>query len=365
MPRSRLPLPAAPASLFVLRFSALGDVTHVVPVVRSIQASWPETRITWCVAKLEHQLLEGLPDVEFVIFDKGLGSRSYADLRRQLRSRRFDVLIHAQFSMRSNLASLQVRAPVRLGYDAGRSKDLHGLFINERIPPGPGQHVVDSYFSFAETLGVRERKLVWEIPVPEEARAFAAAQLPENDPILLLSPCSSHPLRNWLPDRYARLCDHAARTHGFRIVLAGGPSDAERAMGDAIRDRMREPVTDLIGKDTLKQLLAMIGRATLLVTPDSGPMHMATAMGTPVLGLHAASNPQRSGPYLSRRWCVDRYDSAARKFLGQPAEALKWGTKIELPGVMELITVDDALERLDAFVAAGMPRSLAPGAGAT
>ncbi len=363
MPRSRLPLSAAPASLFVLRFSALGDVTHVVPVIRSIQAAWPATRITWCVARLEQRLLEGLPGVEFVIFDKGLGVRSYTALRRQLRARRFDVLIHAQFSMRSNLASLQVKAPVRLGYDAGRSKDLHGLFINERIPPGPGQHVVDSYFSFARTLGVRERQLVWDIPVPEEARAFAETNLPADGPVLLLSPCSSHPLRNWMPDRYAALCDYAARTHGFRIVLAGGPSDTERAMGEAIRSQMREPVLDLIGKDTLKQLLAMIGRAAVLVTPDSGPMHMATAMGTPVLGLHAASNPQRSGPYLSRRWCVDRYDSAARKFLGKPAEALKWGTKIEVPGVMKLVTQDDARERLDAFVAAGMPRSKAAPAG--
>jgi heptosyltransferase I len=123
---------------------------------------------------------------------------------------------------------------------------------------------------------------------------------------------------------------------------------------------MREPVLDLIGRDTLKEYLAMLGKAALLVTPDSGPMHMATAMGTPVLGLHAASNPQRSGPYLSRRWCVDRYDDAARKFLGKPAEALKWGTKLEFPGVMELVSEDDARERLDAFVAAGMPRSGVP-----
>ena len=104
----------------------------------------------------------------------------------------------------------------------------------------------------------------------------------------------------------------------------------------------------------------MLAEAALLITPDSGPMHMATAMGTPVLGLHAASNPQRSGPYLSRRWCVDRYDDAARKFLGKPADALKWGHKPEFQGVMELVTEADARERLDAFVAAGMPRTSAP-----
>lgn len=371
MARPVLPLAAPPGSLFVLRFSALGDVTHLVPVVRSIQLAWPDTAITWCVARLEHKLLEGLPGVEFVVFDKSLGLRGYRELGRQIGGRRFDVLMHAQFSMRSNLASLLVRAPIRLGYDKDRSKDLHGAFVNARIPPGPGQHVVDSYFSFARTLGVTERRLIWDIPVPEDARELAESRLPRDGPVLLLSPCSSHPLRNWLPQRYAALADYAVRTHGFRVVLTGGPTEAERAAGAAIRERMREPVLDLIGQDTLKAFLAMLSRAALLVTPDSGPMHMATATGTPVLGLHAASNPQRSGPYLSRRWCVDRYDDAARKFLGQPAEALKWGTKLEFPGVMELVTEDDARERLDAFVAAGMPRgsatdpSAAPSTGAS
>lgn len=353
MPAIQLPLAAPPASLFVLRFSALGDVSHMVPVVRSIRRHWPQTRITWCVARLEHKLLGDMDDIEFVVFDKSRGRSAYLDLRRQLRGRRFDVLMHAQFSMRSNLASLAVRSPVRLGYDKERSKDFHGLFVNCRIPPGAGQHVVDSYFSFAETLGVRERVLRWDIPIPEPARRFATEVIPDDTPSLVISPCSSHPLRNWLPERYAAVADHAARRHGFRIILCGGPTAAERATGAAIRARMASPVVDLIGRDTVKQLLALLERATLLVTPDSGPMHLATAVGTPVLGLHAASNPARSGPYLDRRWCVDRYDDAARRYLNRPASALKWGTKIEYPGVMELVTVDDVLERLDRFVASG------------
>ena len=108
---------------------------------------------------------------------------------------------------------------------------------------------------------------------------------------------------------------------------------------------------DLVGKDTLKQLLALLQRASLVLCPDSGPMHMANAVGTPVLGLHAASNPARSGPYSDRQWCVDRYDAAARKFRRKPADALAWGTKLEYPGVMDLIGVGDVIERLDAFVA--------------
>lgn len=352
MARAPLPLSRPPGSLFILRFSALGDVTHMVPVVRSIQAEWPGTRITWCLAGLENSLLGDLDGIETVIFRKSGGAAGFLELRRQLAGRRFDVLVHAQVSLRSNFASLAVRAPVRLGYDRARARDLHGLFVTHRIPAARGQHVLDSFFSFAETLGVTRRELRWDIPVPEAARAFAEAHVPAGQPALVISPCSSHVLRNWRPERYAAVADHAARTHGFRVLLCGGPGPAERGMGEAIEARMRSRPVNLIGKDTMKQLLAVLARATVVISPDSGPMHMATAVGTPVIGLHAASNPERSGPYLSRRWCVNRYDDAARRFLGRSATELQWGTKIERPGVMDLVTVDDVVERLDAFVAA-------------
>ena len=347
-----LPFDRAPGSLFVLRLSALGDVCHMVPVVQTIRLAWPETRLTWCVGALEHRLVGDLPGVEFVVLDKARGAAGLLELRRRLGGRRFDALVHAQVSMRANLAALAVRSPVRLGYDRDRARDGHGLFVNRRIPPGPGQHVLDSFFSFARTLGVARRELRWDIPVPEEAREFARRHLPGAARYLLISPCSSHSRRNWLPERYAAVADHAQRRHGFTVVLVGGPSPTERAAGDAITRHMATRPLDLIGRDTIKQLLAMLARAELLITPDSGPMHMATAVGTPVLGLHAASNPARSGPYFSQEWCVDRYDEAARRYLRRPAASLPWGTKIEHDGVMKLITVADVIERLDAFVAA-------------
>jgi heptosyltransferase I len=350
--KEQLPLSKPPENLFILRFSALGDVTNMVPVVRSIQAFWPTTRITWCLASLEARLVGDMSGIETVLFDKSLGWRAYSQLRQAMRGRRFDALMHAQYSMRSNLASRCVRSRIRLGYDRDRSKDLHGLFITHRIPRASGQHVVDSYFSFAETLGVAERDLRWDIPISDEDREFAREQIPDSEPTLIVSPCSSHRLRNWLPERYAKVADYAATRHGFRVVLCGGPSAEERMYGEAIEAAMSQKPHNLIGKDTVKKFLALLERATLLMTVDSGPMHMATAAGTPVLGLHAASNPERSGPYLSRRWCVNRYDDAARKFLKKPAASLEWGTKIEYPGVMDLVTVEDVKERLDAFVAA-------------
>jgi heptosyltransferase I len=338
-----------PESLCLLRTSALGDVTHVVPLVRTLQRLSPGTRLTWIVGKLEHRLVGDIAGVEFIVFDKGKGIAAYGEVRRRLAGRRFDALLHMQVALRSNLLSTLVRAPLRIGYDAARSKDLHGLFINRRIAARSGEHVLDAIGSFIEPLGFEQTDVRWDIPIPAEAEDFAARHVPDGPHTLVVSPCSSHPVRNWRPERYAAVIDHAA-ARGWRVILCGGPSAYEREVGDAIVAKCTKPPADLIGKDTLKRFLALARRATLVMTPDSGPMHMANAAGAKVLGLHAASNPQRSGPYSDRRWCVDRYDAAARKFRGKPASALPWGSKLEYPGVMDLIEVEAVIERFEAFL---------------
>lgn len=354
MPAAPSPPAIAPASICLLRLSALGDVTHVVPLVRTLQSAWPQVQLTWVIGKGEHRLLAGLPGVEFVEYDKKTGLAGMRALRRELKQRlgpvgRFDALLQMQVAARANLLSAYIPARRRVGYDRSRSKDLHGLFVNERIADRPGIHVLDAIGSFCEPLGLHQNQVRWDLPVPDEAREWARAQWPQDGtPTLLISPCSSHVLRNWPADRLAAVADHAA-SRGWRVVLCGGRSDLERTTGDAILAAMRQPALDLIGKDTLKQLPALLERGHLLMTPDSGPMHIANAMGTKVLGLHAASNPARSGPYSDRRYCVDRYDDASRKYLGKPAAALRWGTKIEHDGVMDLITVDDAIAAFERY----------------
>lgn len=339
----------SPESLCLLRTSALGDVTHVVPLVRTLQAGWPATRLTWIIGTLEHRLVGDIGGVEFVVFDKRAGLRGWRAVHQALAHRRFDALLHMQVALRANLLSLAVRARRRIGYDHARSKDLHGLCVRERIPARTGQHVLDAIGSFSEPLGGRQTRVRWDIPIPAADREWAAAQWPGDDqPTLVLSPASSHALRNWRAERYAAVADHASRALRMRVVLTGGPSAIERTLADAIRGHMHAPALDLTGKDTLKRALALYQRAAIVLTPDAGPMHMANAVGARVLGLHAASNPARSGPYSDRRWCVDRYDAAARTFLHRAAAEIPWGTKIEYPGVMDLVTVDAVVERLEA-----------------
>lgn len=341
--------PNPPESVCILRTSAIGDVTHVVPIVHTLRAIWPTTRITWLIGRLEHRVVGDIAGVEFIIFDKAARREGFRAVREKLAGRQFSVLLHMQVALRSNLLSLLVRSPLRIGYDRARSKDLHGLFINCRIPSRKGEHVLDAMASFLEPLGIRQDSVRWDIPIPAEAEAFADRYLPVGKRILLISPTSSHRLRNWRPERYAAVADYAVRELDWRVVFCGGPSTYEREFADSILVHMQTHALDLTGKDTLKQLLALLRRADLVLAPDSGPMHMANAVGTPVLGLHAASNPQRSGPYSDRQWCVDRYDAAARKFRRKAADKLPWGSKLEYRGVMDLIEVGDVLERLKCF----------------
>jgi heptosyltransferase I len=286
--------------------------------------------------------------VEFITVDKRAGFGARHALREQLRGRQFDVLLHMQLALRASLVARNVAATVKLGFDRARARDLQWMFTNARVAPRTREHVLDSFFGFLAALGIKDRLVEWNIPLPENARAYAEKLIPDSQPTLIISPCSSHVLRNWRPERYAAVADHAARKHHMRVILCGGPSTLEVETGAAIEKAVTTAkVINQIGRDTLPELLALLGRATALVTPDSGPAHMATMVGTPVVGLYAATNPARSGPYLSRLWCVDAYAQAARKFRRRAPEKVPWTEKIEHRGVMDLIEVDQVTGKLD------------------
>jgi heptosyltransferase I len=335
-----------PASVCILRLSAIGDTCHALPVVRTLQRAWPGTHFTWIVGRVEAKLLGHLPDIEFIVVNKSSLPAAYRTLREAMRGRRFDLLLHMQLALRASLLSTLVPAKVKLGFDRQRARELQWLFTTHQIAPAQRQHVLDSLFGFAEKLNIHEKLLRWDIPLPDAAREYARRVIPDGENTIVISPCSSHRLRNWRAEYYARVADYAIASLGYRVVLCGGRSDVERRMGEEIVRYMKQPCQNTIGQDTLLELLATLERATLLVTPDSGPAHMATAVGTPVIGLYAATNPARSGPYLSRQWCVDKYDVAARRLLGKPAAELPWTTKIERPGVMDLITPDEVIKKL-------------------
>ncbi len=344
---SSLPLTKPPAKICILRLSALGDVTHVVPVVRAIQAEWPATEITWICGAFEAKLVEHIEGVRLIRFDKKAGWRSYRSLWKELKDTRFDVLLHMQVSARANLVSMGIKARIRLGWDRMRSRDFHGLFINHRVPVAHKQHQVPAFLSFARALGINVTQPEWKFPVLDAANTFVSEHLDSTKKTLIISPCSSHALRNWTIAGYTAIADYAVKQYQLQVVLCGGPSQLEKNTAADIEAGVTHPLINLVGKDTLQQLIALLKAADVVICPDSGPMHLANALGTPVIGLHACTKSIRSGPFNSLDYCVDCFEQAAMDFLHKKAEDLRWDAKIEQPGVMELISIDSVKSALD------------------
>lgn len=339
---------SAPRNLCVIRLSAIGDTCHALAVVRNLQDNWPATGITWIIGKTEAQLLGDIADIEFIIFDKARGRQAYADVRSALHGRSFDAALCMHASFRANRLCRLIPAPLRLGFDWRRARDLQWLFTNQRIPATAEEHALDAMMGFARFIGAQPKPMRWDIPIPAAARQFADQHC--QYPTLLISPLSSQRsrnYRNWPAERFAEVAQHAAAKHGARVVLTGGSSDLERRYGDEIAAACAEPVVNLIGQTTLKQLFALIAAADLVLAPDSGPVHMATAAGTPVIGLYATSNPRRTGPYVSRQLVVNRYPDALEKFLGKREDQVRWGQRVRDPQAMLLIEVDEVIARID------------------
>ena len=357
----QLPFAQPPESLCVIRLSAIGDTCHTVPVVRAIQDAWPSTKITWIVGKTELSLLAGLEGVEFVVLDKAQGLRGYAAVRRALGGRRFDALLHMHASTRANIVSTLVRSPLRLGFDHARARDQQWLFTNRKLAARSERHVMDGLFEFAELIGVpRPAKLRWDIPVGPADIAAIAPLFAKHTPTLVISPCTGQRFRNyrnWRADWYAQVADYVASRYGAHVLLTGGTTAIEQTYGQEITAAAHFQTRNLIGKTTLKQLLAILSRASVVLCPDSGPAHMATAVGTPVVGLYATSNRHRTGPYFSQHLVVDKYPEAVAKEFGRPIETLRWGQRVRDPSAMGLITVADVVAKIDAAFA---ERGIAP-----
>jgi heptosyltransferase I len=356
------PFVRSPERVCLLRLSAIGDTCHAAAALRALKEAWPQTRFTWIIGKLEAKLMSAiLPGVEFITFDKRAMGRELLRLRKILSARRFDLLLDLQLSIRASLVAALVNAPVKLGFDRARARELQWLFTNAQISPAVAEHVLDSFMGFVRACGIDPGPASWDLTLPASARDYAERLIPDARPTLVISPCSSHPTRNWPAERYAAVAEHAAGKHGMRVILAGGRSELEQRMGAAIlgaanaqpaADAAPSPIVNQIGKDTLPELLGLLAKATVLLSPDSGPAHMATMVGLPVIGLYAATRTARAGPYYSRQWCVDKYDEASRMVFGKPATEIPWTEKIERPGVMDLIGVSEVTDRLDALMAA-------------
>ena len=334
-----------PKSICIVRLSALGDVLMTVPLIRTLQQAYPNLQLTWIISRPAYDLVEGMDNVEFIVIDKPNHFADYWRFKKRLKGRKFDVLLAVQSSFRANMLYAFIHAKRRIGYDKLRAKDGHTWFVKETIQPGQ-DHTLDGFLRFAEVLGITDYNIRWDLVIAPEDYAWARAHLPvTTHPILIVNPAASKPERSWLVDRYISVLQHAIERWQAHIVLTGGPSGYDQALGRAIAAAL--PVTNLIGRTKPKQLLAIIQLADAVLCPDTGPSHMGVAVGTPVIALHAVTSAQVSGPYLYKHLCVDRYPEAVAEILNKSPKTNRWGTHAHGPNTMKLISTDDVIARID------------------
>ncbi len=336
-------------TICILRLSAIGDVCHAVSMVQSIQRRWPEAKITWIVGKIEATLLAGLPGVEFIVFDKRGGFSSLFALRAQLKNRRFDVLLHMQAAFRASVVSTCIPAKIKVGFDKARAREGQWLFTNAAVKAQSQPHVLEGFAAFAEVLDVPLEAPQWNMPLSLDDERWAEDHISGAGPFAVISPAASKAERNWSVEGYVAVAQYL-HSKGFAVVLTGGPSDMEMHLSAEITQGCDFDLVDLVGKTKLKQLLAILKNAQLVIAPDTGPAHMAVTVGTPVIGLYAHSNPRRTGPYLYQDYVVNVYDDIIQEQYNTHWEVLPWNTRAKGEDLMNNIKVEAVIDKVNAVL---------------
>ena len=333
--------------------SAIGDAVHVLPVTNALKRAWPDSRITWIIQPLPHMLVRGHESIdEFVLFHRRRGLRAwqgYSDLGHHLYGRTFDLVLSLQVYFKAGLITSRIRGKRKLGFDRARARDLNWLFTNEHIAARPVQHVQDQYFEFLEHLDVDHGPAEWGIRLTDEELEAQAAFLHGLDgPACAVVVGTSKPEKNWEPEGYARILEEVQFTHGLQPVLVGGPSSAERAIADRIMASTKATPVDTLGND-LRRLLYILDGSAMAISPDTGPLHIARALETPVVGLYGYTNPKRTGPYRAYTdLVVDGYALSPDEDYAPSMEYRDGMKRVSVEGVAEKVRL--AVER---YVTAG------------
>jgi heptosyltransferase I len=328
----------------IVMMSAVGDAVHVLPVINAIKRHRPTARITWVLQPGPASLVRGHPAIDdVVIFERTQGWRAFANVRRELQERRFDLLVDLQVYFKAGIVTALSGAPVRLGFDRARARDFNWLFTNRRIPVNPVQHVQDQYFEFLTELGISPNPIEWALGPWDDEREWQREWVARvGHPYAAIVVGTSKPDKDWIPERWAQVCDLLESKYGLHSVLVGGQSAREKDAAERIvSSTVRKPLVAL--GSGLRRLVSILDAASVVLAPDTGPLHMSVALDRPVISLIGYSDPRRTGPYRKfQDLVIDAYHD--------PGEVKPVSMETR-SGRMEKIDVADVARRLEIWTA--------------
>ena len=338
-------------NICVLRTSSLGDICHMLPFIFTIRKEYPNAKISWVIGKNEADFLGNINGIQFIVFDRNNTLKSYFSIYKKLKKIKFDVMFIMQVSLRANIISLLIESKIKIGYDLNRSSDLHSIFSNKKIQSSKHSHVVDVFLSFLNVLSIEKSNFIYKWDIEERItkkelfKKFFGLQ----NKYFVLSPCSRNANRNWLIDRYAAVADYININFGIQCVLSSSSNSFEEEFVKDIVSSMKSKPLNLSGRTNLHELYSLVKNSELLISPDSGPIHIATCAGKPVIGLYGVTNTVRAGPYNSRDLCIDKYNEALLKYKGLESHQAKWRYKNNNKNVMSLISTEEVIEKIDKY----------------
>lgn len=289
-----------PKRLLVVRLGAIGDVVNALVFATAVKDRHPDTELGWVVHPLARPLVEGHPAVDRVhVWQRGGGLGELRRVLREVRAVRYELAVDLQRIQKSALLARLSGAPRVLGHDRGRAKELSWVWTKERIAPGLAEaHMVEQYLAFARHLGLTDVAARHVLPEDPAAEAWAEELVAElGAPPVLVNLGATKPANRWRPERFGELAAGIRTALDLPVVLTGSEADraveqgALSALGDA------SGVRSLVGRTSLPELVALERRARLFVGCDTGPLHVAVAVGTPAIALFGPADPRRTGPY--------------------------------------------------------------------
>jgi 3-deoxy-D-manno-octulosonic-acid transferase len=295
----------------VIRLSSIGDVLHCTPVVRELKQAFPTAHITWVVGRGAADLLKANPYIDEVYvwprekWEDHMRHGRFAEawklwqqLRLDLRARNFDIVLDVHGLFLSGMVALASGAKRRIGLS--NTRELNSLFMTEIAPAAEHeQHIIQRYLSILQPFGIKPGSYNMTLELTKPDLDFAdqfldSAGIKPQQQLVALIPATTWAAKNWPPEYFAELADALAQH--VRVMLCGGPAD--RYLAQQVLQKTSAPVIDAVGQTNLPQLAALLKKATVVVTGDTGPLHMAIAMGVPTVSIFGPTNPKRFGPLV-------------------------------------------------------------------
>jgi heptosyltransferase I len=326
----------------IVRLTALGDILHTLPAVAAIRAAHKNARIDWVVERKWAPVLEGSPAISEVIpFDRDSVFGALTCVRR-LRQKNYTCAIDFQGLYKSSVLAMLSAAPRRIGFERGSAREEGAaLLYTERVIPS-GRHVAELNYSLAEKTGAsRPASPEYPLRVPAGGAASVRARLAERgiERYIVVGPGGSWRAKCWPAERYGIFCREFEKRHGLPAIMIHGPGEESRAEEAC---HAAHPATPVVMRTTIEELMGLLAHARCVVAADSGPLHLAAALGKAVVGLYGPTDPARNGPFVPGAVIV----SEARP------EEISYKRRATYSPAMLRITVEQVLEAADACVKA-------------